>query len=214
MSSPSRRASDPAARRLSLYLRGLEELARQGRVTTSSSELAGMCGISAAQLRKDLSQFGSFGKRGLGYPVEDLIPEVMGILGLTRTWRVALAGAGRIGSALFEYQGFRERGFEIVGIVDSDLGKVGGEWASIPIRHETELEELIKGEAVELLILAVPASSAQRLAERAVRAGVRGILNFAPVRLHVPSTVPVNAVNMGVELEALAFVLADRPTAS
>ncbi len=214
MAIPSRRVSDPAARRLSLYLRGLEELARDGRESTSSSELAGLCGISAAQLRKDLSHFGSFGKRGFGYPIDDLIPRLREILGLTRTWRVALAGAGRLGQALVEYHGFRARGFEIVAVFDSDPEKIGSVWGSLTIHDPEELEDRIRREGAELLILAVPAPVAQELAERAVGAGIRGILNFAPARLTLPPEVPVNAVNLGFELEALAFVLADVPSAS
>jgi redox-sensing transcriptional repressor len=210
--NPTRRASDPVARRLSLYLRGLEELARAGRVSTSSGELAGLCGISAAQLRKDLSQFGSFGKRGFGYPVGELIPRLREILGLTRKWKVVLAGAGGLGNALAAYPGFSERGFDVVAVVDSDPAKVGQACGSVAIRDADDLEDAIRSEDADILILAVPAHAAQELAERGVRAGVRGILNFAPVRLNVPRTVPVNAVNLGLELEALAFVLAGRTT--
>jgi redox-sensing transcriptional repressor len=176
--------------------------------------LAALCGISAAQLRKDLSHFGSFGKRGFGYPIADLIPRLREILGLTRMWRVALAGAGRLGQALVEYQGFRTRGFDIVAIFDSDPEKIGQVWGSLTIHGPEELEERIRSEGAELLILAVPASAAQELAERGVEAGIRGILNFAPARLTVPPGVPVNAVNLGFELEALSFVLADVPSAS
>lgn len=213
MPNPSRRVSDPTARRLSLYLRGLEELARDGRESTSSSELAGLCGISAAQLRKDLSQFGSFGKRGFGYPIGDLVPRLQEILGLTRRWKVALVGAGRLGQALVEYGGFRARGFEIVAVFDSDPEKIGSVWGSVTVRDPEEMEEGIRSAGVELLILAVPADAAQELAERAVAAGIRGILNFAPARLILPPEIPVNAVNLGLELEALAFVLADGPSA-
>jgi redox-sensing transcriptional repressor len=189
-------------------------LAREGRDSTSSSELAGLCGISAAQLRKDLSHFGSFGKRGFGYPIDDLIPRLREILGLTRTWRVALAGAGRLGQALVEYHGFPARGFEIVAVFDSDPEKIGTVWGSVTIHPPEELEDRIRSEGAELLILAVPAPAAQELAERGAKAGIRGILNFAPARLTLPPGVTVNAVNLGFELEALAFVLADAPSAS
>ncbi len=173
----------------------------------SSETLAERAGTTAAQVRKDLSSFGSFGTRGLGYPVAPLHDRIREILGLDRGWRVALVGAGRIGSALHAYPHFRERGFRIVAILDDDPEKIGRAWEGTRIRPATELEEVIGAEGVEIVILAVPAPAAPELARRAVGAGVRGILNFAPVRLRLPEGVEVNNVNLAVELEALSHVL-------
>lgn len=206
----STKVSDSTIRRLSHYLRILESLERSGGGTVSSTHLAQAAGTTAAQVRKDLSLFGSFGKRGLGYQVADLAVRVRGILGLDRTWPVALVGAGRIGSALFEYRDFRRRGFEIVSVLDRDARKVGVQWGPVVVESISALEEVIEREGVEMLILAVPAPAAQEIVDRAVEAGVRGILNFAPVRLRTPEGVFVHNVNMVMELEALSFDLTNR----
>jgi redox-sensing transcriptional repressor len=203
----SRPVSESTVRRLSLYLRTLERLVAEGTPTVSSEILSQRAGTTSAQVRKDLSSFGSFGTRGLGYPVRELHDRIRGILGLDRPWQVALVGAGRIGSALFAYPHFRERGFRIVAILDDDPEKVGRHWGKTPILPARALEEVIEGEGVEIVILAVPAGAAQLLAERAAGAGARAILNFAPVRLRVPPPVEVNNVNLAVELEALSHAL-------
>ncbi len=203
----SRKVSDSTVRRLSHYLRILEQLGRRGADTVSSEVLAGRAGTTAAQVRKDLSLFGSFGKRGLGYRVSDLAEHLRAILGLNRSWRVALVGAGRIGSALFEYADFRRRGFDIVTVLDADPAKVGGRWGDVAVEDAAALEDVVRREAVEVLILAVPSEAAQELADRAVAVGVRGILNFAPTQLRVPPEVAVQDVNMVMELEALSFEL-------
>jgi len=195
-------------RRLSHYLRGLEELEREGVRTVASEALALRAGTTAAQVRKDLSLFGSFGKRGLGYAVPPLQAHLREILGLARPRRVALLGAGRIGAALFEYPPFRERGFRIVAIFDEDLGKIGRRWSGVPIRSVAELDEAVPQEGVEIGILAIPAAAAQRMADALIAAGIRGILNFAPVQIRVPEGVVVNDVDMSVEMEALTFALA------
>jgi len=199
--------SESTVRRLSLYLRVLEELAREGEATVSSRALASRAGTTAAQVRKDLSLFGSFGKRGLGYAVPPLAEQLRAIMGLSRKWRVVLVGAGRIGTALFEYPHFRERGFEIVAILDDDPVKVGKEWRGVRIRPGAELEAAAREGGAEMAILAVPAAVAQRLTDALVAAGVRGILNFVPLQLQVPEGITVNNVNMAVELESLAFAL-------
>lgn len=206
----SRKVSDSTVRRLSHYLRILELRALGGSDTLSSSELAREAGTTAAQVRKDLSVFGSFGKRGTGYRVEGLADHLREILGLTRRWRVALLGAGRIGSALFAYADFRARGFDIVAVFDNDPDKVGRPWGPVVIDHPDRLEAVLAGDAVTLAVLAVPAAAAQELAERAVAAGVRGILNFAPVQLRLPGDVVVQDVNVVTELEALSFRLTHR----
>lgn len=203
----ARQVSESTIRRLSLYLHSLEELEGEGVETVSSGDLAQRGGTTAAQVRKDLSHFGSFGKRGLGYEVAELRKELREILGVGRKWQVGLVGAGRIGSALFEYGGFRRWGFEIVTVLDTDPGKVGQCWGGVEIRHADELEEAIREADVEMLILAVPASAAQEVLDRAVDVGVRGILNFAPTQLRVPPGVSLQDVNMVMELEALSFAL-------
>lgn len=173
----------------------------------SSRVLAERVGTTAAQVRKDLSLFGTFGTRGLGYDVTALRERLTEILGLSHEWPVALVGAGRIGSALFEYPNFRERGFQIVTILDNDPLKVGQSWDGIEIRSTGDLQRTIERLGVEIALLAVPASAAQGVADRLVECGVRGILNFAPTRLRVPSGVAINEVDLALELETLSFVL-------
>lgn len=210
MSFSPRTVSESTVRRLSLYLRTLEKLQADHVATVSSGALADRAGTTAAQVRKDLSSFGSFGTRGLGYPVEALHGRIREILGLHRPWQVALVGAGRIGSALHAYPHFRARGFRIVAILDEDPAKVGTTWEGTRIETVDGLEAVIARHGVEILILAVPAGAAQALAERAAGAGIQGILNFAPVRLRLPEGVEVNNVNLAVELEALSHALSMR----
>lgn len=208
IATPVRRhISDSTIRRLSHYLRALEAMERAGATTVSSEELAEGGGTTAAQVRKDLSQFGSFGKRGLGYGVRELSASLRGILGLERRWSVVLVGAGRIGQALFEYPNFATRGYDCVAVVDADPAKVGQVWGPLRIRPAEELEDVIREAEADLVILAVPLEAAQRVAERAVAAGARGILNFAAVKLKVSPGVPVTNVNLVMELEALSFAV-------
>jgi redox-sensing transcriptional repressor len=190
-----------------LYFRVLEELAREGETTASSETLASRTGTTAAQVRKDLSQFGSFGKRGLGYEVAPLMRELRDLLGLSRRWKVALVGAGRLGAALIEYPHFREHGFEFVAAFDSDPAKIGRRLHSLTIQPPRDLARTVASTGAEIAILTVPAAAAQEVADAVVAAGVRGILNFAPVRIRVPEGVTVNDVNMTMELEALTFAL-------
>ncbi len=193
-------------RRLSHYLRSLEGFEEPGG-TVSSEELAARGQTTAAQVRKDLSHFGSFGKRGLGYNVDELRDRLRGILGVDRPWRVALVGAGRIGTALFEYPAFQARGYECKAIFDADPAKIGKRWGDQVIHSSDEFERVVRELDVELVILALPASAAQEMAGRAVEAGVKGILNFAPIRLNVPPRIPVEDVNLVMELEALSFAI-------
>ena len=203
--SVSRKISESAVRRLSLYLRILEDLERKGQNTVSSEEMSGRSATTAAQVRKDLSLFGSFGKRGLGYAVTELAERLKKILGLDRRWRVALVGAGRIGSALVEYSGFAERGYDVVAIFDSDASKVGGKWGGLCVRDISEFEAVSNDESVEMVILAIPVEAVPSVMEHVETAGIRGILNFAPTKLKVPLGVAVKDVNMVMELEALSF---------
>ncbi len=203
----ARKISESTVRRLSFYLRFLEEFELTGLETVSSDELAHRGNTTSAQVRKDLSLFGSFGKRGLGYNVRELSHTLRGILGLERTWRVALIGAGRIGSALFEYHDFRARGFQIVAVLDSDERKVGQVWGDVTIEDAGDLETLLVAASAEIVILALPADAVQHMVDRVVGAGVKAVLNFAPTQLQVPADVAVQDVNMSMELEALSFML-------
>jgi redox-sensing transcriptional repressor len=199
--------------RLSLYLRLLEELTAEGSATVSSGALAQRAGVTAAQVRKDLSLFGTFGKRGLGYGVGELIAAVRQILGLERRWHVALVGAGKIGAALLGYQDFRRRGFFIEAVFDADAAKVGARWHGHVVRADRDMEAVLRRKQIDIAILAVPAESAQAVVERVVRSGVRAILNFAPTKLVVPAGVAVKTVNMAVELEGLSYALANADAA-
>jgi redox-sensing transcriptional repressor len=161
-------------------------------------------------VRKDLSFFGSFGKRGLGYPVNELAGRLREILGLKRRYRVALIGAGKIGSALVQYRGFRQRGFDIVAIFDVDPGKVGKQWNGLAIHDQGELERELSHTPVDMAVLVTPADVTQPLADRLVKLGVKAILNFAPVQLSVPEDVAVKTVNLALELETLSYALTNR----
>jgi redox-sensing transcriptional repressor len=202
--------SESTVRRLSLYLRYLQEARARGEETISSEGLASRGGTTSAQVRKDFSSFGSFGKRGLGYSVNELLRAVEGILGLHRRWRVALVGAGKIGSALFSYRNFQRRGFDIVAVFDTDESKVGSVWSELRVRDDAELERILKEERIEIVVIAVPADAAQSVVDRVVDSGVRGILNFAPVRLRVPEHISLRNVDMVVEMEGLTFELNNR----
>ena len=205
-----RKIADSTVRRLAIYLRFLEEFEGQGRGTVSSEALAHRAGTTSAQVRKDLSFFGSFGKRGLGYDVHALSVRLQEILGLGRRYRVLIVGAGRLAGALVQYAGFSARGFEVVAVVDRDPAKIGTAWGEIVIEDVTRLAEIIAREQVEIAILVTPADPAQGLVDRLVQAGVTAVLNFAPVQLHVPDGVDVKNVNLAVELETLSYALAHR----
>ena len=205
-----RKIAESTVRRLSLYLRFLEEFEGQGIATISSEALAARGGTTSAQVRKDLSFFGSFGKRGLGYSVPELVGKLRDILGLQRTYRVVVVGAGKIGSALAQYRGFGQRGFHVAAVYDADPTKVGADWNGGAVRDIKQLERDLAQDPVDIAILATPAAAAAEVAQRLVRAGIRAILNFAPVQLDVPPTVVVKYVNMAMELEALSYALRNR----
>lgn len=205
-----RKIADSTVRRLSLYLRYLEEFETEGQATVSSEALATRGGTTSAQVRKDLSFFGSFGKRGLGYPVAELGTKLRDILGLSRRYRLVVIGAGKIGSALVQYRGFRQRGFDIVGLFDNDPGKIGCTYDGLSVRDVTELEQALANERADIGVIVVPGDQAQAVADRLVRSGVKAILNFAPAPLQVPDEVSLKNVNLALELEALSFALANR----
>ncbi|HUF28414.1 MAG TPA: redox-sensing transcriptional repressor Rex [Gemmatimonadaceae bacterium] len=205
-----KRIADSTVRRLSLYLRFLEEFEGRGLATISSDELASRGGTTSAQVRKDLSNFGSFGKRGLGYSVPELRARIREILGLGRNWRVIIVGAGKIGAALALYRGFSQRGFDVAAVYDSDPRKIGTPWDGTTVRDIASLERDATELRAEIAILTVPADQAQKVVDRIVAAGVRAILNFAPVQLRVPADVTIKTVNMAMELEGLSFALTNR----
>ncbi len=205
-----RKISESTVRRLSLYLRFLEQSEQQGHTTISSEELARRGGTTSAQIRKDLSFFGSFGKRGLGYSVPELAHRIREILGLERAYRVILVGAGKIGGALVHYEGFRQRGFHVAAIYDRDPKKIGSRWNGLVVRDIKHIETDLKKEPSDIAIVVTPAAAAQDVVDRMVRGGVKAILNFAPVQLSVPRDVAVKTVNMALELETLSYSLANR----
>ncbi|HEX5581862.1 MAG TPA: redox-sensing transcriptional repressor Rex [Gemmatimonadaceae bacterium] len=205
-----RRIADSIVRRLSLYLRFLEEFEQSGQETVSSEELARRGGTTSAQVRKDLSSFGSFGKRGLGYSVPELAGRLREILGLGREWRVVIIGAGNIGTALSQYRGFNQRGFRVVAVYDRDPRKIGSRWADFVVRDVSRLPEDARREHPEIAVLTVPGDDAQAAVDLVVASGIRGILNFAPVPLHVPPEIALKTVNMALELEGLSFALTNR----
>src|SRR5262249_61210917 len=205
-----RKVAESTVRRLSLYLRFLEEFEGQGVATVSSGALASRGGTTSAQVRKDLSFFGSFGKRGLGYPVPELADRLREILGLKRRYRVALIGAGKIGSALVQYRGFRQRGFDIVAIFDSDPGKIGRQWNGLTVLDIDQLEDEFARRPMDMAVLVTPGDAAQAVADRLVRLGVKAILHFAPVQPVLPADVLVQTGNLAPELETLSYALANR----
>jgi len=205
-----KKVAESTVRRLSLYLRFLEQFQAQGHDTISSAELARCGATTSAQVRKDLSFFGSFGKRGLGYSVNELAARLRDILGLGRAYRVIVVGAGRIGGALVQYPGFRERGFNVTTIYDVDPRKVGSRWNGLVVRDVRLLDADLRKDASDIAIVVTPADAAQEVADRLVQSGVKAILNFAPIQLDVPGDVVVKSVNMALELETLSFALANR----
>lgn len=205
-----KRIADSTVRRLSLYLRFLEDFEQRGLETISSDELAQRGGTTSAQVRKDLSFFGSFGKRGLGYSVPELSRRIREIMGLGREWRVIIVGAGKIGAALAQYQGFAQRGFQIVAVYDSSPEKIGRSWNSRTIRDIRQLEPDTAREKPDIAVLTVPSEAAQGTLDRIVKAGIKAVLNFAPVQLQAPPDVTVKSVNMAMELEGLSFALTNR----
>ena len=199
----------PAVRRLSLYLRQLEAFQVADRSTVSSKELGEALGLSDAQVRKDLAHFGQFGHPGIGYRVSELILRVRHILGTDKVSNVLLVGVGNLGRALLSFRGFAKRGFQIVAAFDNDPGKVGVEVTDprrIQIRPICEMCSVAEAESIRVGILSVPASVAQQVADEVIAAGIRGILNFAPMTLQVPEGVAVSSVDLAVHLEQLLFL--------
>ncbi len=201
------RISDSTVHRLSKYYRTLTYMQEKAVKTVSSDQLAFQNGVTAAQVRKDLSCFGAFGRRGLGYNVNDLKKNIGRIMGLGKTWKVALVGVGNVGRALLDYDQFRLQGFPIAIAFDADPAKIGKVFHGVTVRDISALETDVQEEKVDIAVVAVPAGVAQAVVDRLVTAGVRAILNFAPINITVPEDVFVRHENMAIEIEALAFAL-------
>jgi redox-sensing transcriptional repressor len=213
MAIPIDKAKVPQATvpRLARYLRVLHRLERDSVPKVSSKELADRLDANAAQIRKDFSYFGEFGVRGVGYEVTYLIGELSRCLGLDQQWNVVIVGAGKLGGALARYRAFREEGFKLVGIFDSSRHIIGTEVDGLVVRHDRELSGFIRDNNVQVAILTVPAEAAPLVAERAAEGGIKGILNFAPVRLSPMPGVFVRQVDLSTELMVVSFYLSQRP---
>lgn len=205
MPGKRRRIPEATVARLPLYRRGLLDLAARRIATVSSEQLAELAGVNAAKVRKDLSYLGSYGTRGVGYEVRVLLYEIERKLGLTNVSPVVIVGLGNLGQALANYGGFRDRGFPIVALVDADPNKVGMDIGGTTVRPVDELPDLVRDLGIAVGIIATPARAAQDVADQLVAAGVRSILNFAPVVITVPDHVPLRKVDLATELQILSF---------
>ncbi|MFC2088983.1 redox-sensing transcriptional repressor Rex [Calditrichota bacterium] len=205
-----KKISDSTINRLSKYYRTLERLIDQKTVTASSDEIAEIEGITSAQVRKDLSFFGTFGKRGLGYNTTELKKNIGAILGINKKWNVAVIGIGNIGTALIDYAEFKKQGFLIKLLLDNDKKKIGKNIKGLEIKDWTKAQELIKEEKIKIAIIAVPAKYAQGVANTLTYAGIEAILNFAPLSIKAPANVIVKNENMSIELEALSYFLTNQ----
>lgn len=199
---------DVVIRRLPLYARSLRYLLQEGVESVSSQELGDRINVTAAQIRKDLSYFGEFGKQGIGYDVRKLLRQIEDILGLTHEWPVALIGIGHLGEAIARYEGFRQQGIRIAGLFDSNPSKIGKVIDGMTVQDFKEAEQVIREQGIRLAIIAVPARSAQEVADRLVMAGVRAILNYAPTVLQVPEGVWVRYIDPVAILHSMTYYLA------
>ncbi len=193
--------------RLPVYLRALQRMAEKGMKTTSSQELGERVGISAAQIRKDISQFGEFGKQGTGYSIPFLVDKLREILKVTRVWDVALVGAGDMGHALARYQGFANRGFCITMIFDVDPAKIGTKVGDYTIEDASKMVERIRESGIKIAMVTAPASAAQGIVDKLVQAGVKAILNYAPISVNVPDHVHVQYIDPATHMQRMTYYL-------
>jgi redox-sensing transcriptional repressor len=218
MSEPKPKPGPPAdgsvpkavVSRLSLYLRELQHLMRDGHQRTSSNQLGRLLGFSDAQVRKDLAYFGHFGHPGIGYRCDDLIKAIRKILGTDRDWAVAMVGTGNLGRALLGYKGFSHQGFRIAAAFDIDPHWIGATIEGVHVFHLDRLGEVAADHRIKLGMIAVPAPAAQAVADRLVAAGIEGIVNFAPVTITLPDSVRHVGVDLAIELEQLSFAVVNR----
>jgi redox-sensing transcriptional repressor len=193
--------------RLPQYLRSLQRMAREGRQLTSSQELGERLSISAAQIRKDLSQFGEFGKQGTGYQIAYLIEQLQKILNVDHEWGIAVVGAGDMGSAVARYKGFANRGFKVSLIFDINPEKIGAQIGEFVIQDYACMVDAIRGAGIEVAMITVPAGQAQEVADRLVEAGVKAILSYAPISINVPEGVRVQYIDPSIHLQRMTFHL-------
>lgn len=193
--------------RLPIYLRALQRMIDEGRHVTSSQELGERLGISAAQIRKDLSQFGEFGKQGTGYTIDYLCDQIRHILKVDRVWEMAVVGAGDIGSAVARYGGFANRGFRITHVFDNDPEKIGTQVGDFTVRSYEELADSIRQAGIKIAMIAVPGSHAQEVADNLVEGGVKAVLNYAPINLNVPPDVHVQYIDPVIHLQRMTYYL-------
>jgi redox-sensing transcriptional repressor len=200
--------SELTTNRLSIYLRCLNELAAAGVKTTSSDDLARRFHLNSAQIRKDLAYFGEFGVRGVGYYVETLRDHLTKILGLDKERRVGIVGAGRLGTALAEYNGFTRSNFTVVALFDADEKKIGEKVGEVEVYDIKSFEEVVREKNIDLIVIAVPAQFAQGVLEKAVGAGIKAVLNFAPTPLKADESTKLKTVDLTISLESLSYFLA------
>lgn len=193
--------------RLPIYLLALQHMQQEGRQVTSSQELGERLGISSAQIRKDLSQFGEFGKQGTGYNIVYLADQLRKILKLDRVWDVAVVGAGDIGHAVAGYGGFTNRGFRVVMIFDNDPAKIGKKVHNFIVQDYDKLVEIIRQEGIKVAMITTPAAAAQEVGEKLVKSGVKAIVNYAPITLHLPEEIHVEYIDPLVHLQRMAYYL-------
>ncbi len=206
---PANKVPDIVVGRLPLYLRALSQMAKERKEITSSQELGGQLGISSAQIRKDLSQFGEFGKQGTGYNITFLTDQLKRILKVERVWDIVLIGAGDLGSAVANYGGFVNRGFRIVAIYDNDPAKIGQPVGQFLIRGTGNLVDEIRAQNIKIAMLAVPASEAQHVSEKLVEAGIEAIMCYAPTSLFVPEHIKVEYIDPVLHLQHMTYYLSE-----
>ena len=198
-------------RRLSTYYRVLTALAEDGATNQSSESISQLTGFTAAQVRRDLAHFGSFGKRGVGYSVHPLMNHLASILGITLGWKIGLIGVGNLGRALLAYRGFTEQGFELVAAFDKSHAVIGESINDINVQNIENLAATVAAERIDIAIITVPELAAQAVVDQAVAAGIRAILNFAPKQLRVPAHVELSNVDLAMEVEYLSYTLSNQP---
>jgi len=200
--------------RLPVYARALAALAAQGETVVSSQALGEALDVTPAQIRKDLSYFGRFGKQGRGYSVHGLLSKLQEILGLDRQWRVCVVGVGRLGQAIVEYGGFEPQGFQIVAAFDAAAERVGAKVGNVSVREVSEMEPFLRANHVDIGVVAVPADAAQQVVDELVKLGIRAILNYAPMTAHVPRDVAIRQIDPVIAMQSMTFYIKRRDPAA